>query len=271
MNNHLQTTTVDLANFLNKHLPTLSENWWSQYVVQRLSPPQQRYLEESRFTQLEQLDFAALLRVLDQNWYELSKHTQSPREGRNWLKELQLVRNKWAHRSSQDIASDEVYRDLDTLGRFLKMLGAPSTSIERVEAEKSKVLTKMISPGSTSELKDSRAPASVMPSRAHSQQSKLAAGSTGSLHICERMVESLIYLEKQGFTQQQLSCLHHKSLKGEQETFAASLAYYSDNKNLRKRNTNFADRLIFIANEHKQNDAEFPDLINQALTNWPLA
>lgn len=268
MNDHLQTATVDLANFLGKHLPVLSEDWWNQYVVTRLSPPQQRFLDENHFTQLEQLDFAALLRVLDQNWYELSKHTQAPREGRNWLKELQLIRNKWAHRSSQAIAPDELYRDLDTLGRFLKMLGAPNESVENVETEKMEVLKKMSSTRNSSEFKGSKARAYARPHKDHSQQPKL---SSESLHTCERMVKSLVYLEEQGFTQQQLSSVHHKHLKGEQETFAASLAYFSDHKNLQKRNTDYAERLIFIANKHKKNDSDFPDLINQALNQWPLA
>jgi ATP-dependent helicase HepA len=33
---------------------------------------------------LAQLDFAALLRVLDQNWHELSCRFSLPREGGNW-------------------------------------------------------------------------------------------------------------------------------------------------------------------------------------------
>jgi hypothetical protein len=37
---------------------------------------------------LRQLDFAALLRVLDQNWYELTNALRLPREGRTWGKEL---------------------------------------------------------------------------------------------------------------------------------------------------------------------------------------
>jgi Swt1-like HEPN len=44
---------------------------------------------------------AALLRVLDQNWFELSNMLRLPREGRTWVKELQTVRNKWAHISSE--------------------------------------------------------------------------------------------------------------------------------------------------------------------------
>lgn len=39
--------------------------------------------------------------MLDQNWYELSARLSLPREGRNWVKELQSARNTWAHLSAQ--------------------------------------------------------------------------------------------------------------------------------------------------------------------------
>lgn len=64
--------------------------------MDRLSFQQQRTVEERGVASLRQLDFAALLRILDQNWYELSNILNLPREGRNWVKELQTVRNKWA-------------------------------------------------------------------------------------------------------------------------------------------------------------------------------
>ena len=100
-------------------------------------------VREHELTRLDQLDFAALLRVLDQNWHELSQAPGLPREGRTWVKELQTVRNKWAHLSVQAIAPSEVYRDADTLGRLLYILVAPSESIAAVEAAKTDALASM--------------------------------------------------------------------------------------------------------------------------------
>src|SRR5947209_396125 len=118
MHDVIVSSTPELARFLAAKLPALSTDWWQKHVVQRLSFQQQRMVQERGIRGLQQLDFAALLRVLDQNWYELSNSAALPREGRNWLKELQLVRNKWAHRSGEAIPPGEVYRDADTLGRF---------------------------------------------------------------------------------------------------------------------------------------------------------
>jgi ATP-dependent helicase HepA len=94
------------------------------------------------------LDFAALLRVLDQNWYELSAKLSLPREGRNWVKELQTVRNKWAHLSAAAVPPSETYRDADTFGRLLEMLGASPDSLSTVELIKNAAVQQLASKAS---------------------------------------------------------------------------------------------------------------------------
>ena len=145
MNDLLKSATSELERFLSESLPALADDWWKKHVVDRLSFQQQRLAQERNFTALRDLDFAALLRVLDQNWFELSSSRSLPKEGRNWVKELQTVRNKWAHLSSQGIPNSEVYRDADTLGRLLAMIGASSEMMEAVEAFKANTLTLLAS------------------------------------------------------------------------------------------------------------------------------
>ena len=136
MQNELQLSTSDLAAFLESKLPSLSDKWWSKYVLERLSFQQQRFVEERRISNLRELDFAALLRIFDQNWYELSSITSLPREARNWVKELQTVRNKWAHMGAEKPPASELYRDADTLGRLLTMINANQKSVEAVQTLK---------------------------------------------------------------------------------------------------------------------------------------
>lgn len=140
---HLKNTTVPLALFLSEQLPKLSANWWQQLVIDKLSFQQQRTTAERRVSSLQQLDLAALLRVLDQNWFQISEALRWPREGRNWVKELQTVRNRWAHLSSESLAHSEVYRDADTLSRLLGLIGANSSLVRDVEIEKQRALTAM--------------------------------------------------------------------------------------------------------------------------------
>jgi hypothetical protein len=134
MNDLLNLATTELARFLGKTLPTIKDDWWQKHVLDKLSFQQQRILSERNQNSLDQLDFAALVRVLDQNWYEISNAVQLPREARSVVKELQSVRNKWAHLSSEEMPPSEVYRDADTLGRLLGMIGATQLSLDAVGA-----------------------------------------------------------------------------------------------------------------------------------------
>lgn len=143
MNELMRYAAADLARFLEVNLPRITEDWWRQLVLDRLSFQQQRMVQERGYDQLDRLDFAALLRVLDQNWYELSNELPLPREGRSWVKELQTVRNKWAHLSSQAVPPSETYRDADTLGRLLEMVSASPTSLSAVESVKNFSLWEM--------------------------------------------------------------------------------------------------------------------------------
>ena len=146
MHQLIRTATVELAAVLATHLPALGKAWWETHVVDRLSFQQQRTVEERGLANLEQLDFAALLRILDQNWYELSQALTLPREGRTWVRELQSVRNRWAHLSASPVLAEDVYRDADTLARVLDMLGAAPHSVAAVEAVKRDALSDLAAP-----------------------------------------------------------------------------------------------------------------------------
>jgi hypothetical protein len=145
-----QIATAELVRFLGSKLPDISSNWWQEHVVERLTLQQQRMVQERGYGTLEELDFAALLRVMDQNWYELSNALNLPRECRTWIKELQTVRNKWAHLSAEAMPESEIYRDADTLGRLLKAIGATPASLKAVESTKGAALAAMARSGRSS-------------------------------------------------------------------------------------------------------------------------
>ncbi len=143
MNDILVLATAEFERFLRQTLPAVREDWWQKCVVDRLSFQQQRYIEERDGRDLRDLDLAALLRVLDQNWYDLQGAATLPREARSWVKELQVVRNKWAHRSSREILPDELYRDADTLSRLLTVLGANSETLSQIEDVKTSAIAQL--------------------------------------------------------------------------------------------------------------------------------
>ncbi len=145
MNDLLHGATAVLARFLQRVLPPLSPDWWRSRVADRLTDQQQRTVREQGYKSLEQLDLSALLRVFDQNWYDLSAALSLPREGRNWVKEMQAVRNRWAHSSPEPVPASQVYRDADTLGRLLELIGADQGLTRAVNEAKAAAVVAMAS------------------------------------------------------------------------------------------------------------------------------
>lgn len=116
MQEHLSTLGVAAKRFLAMHLPKLGDGWWERGVVSALSYQQRQLAAERGWSSLEELDLAALLRVIDGNWDFFRQQRVLGYEVRNWLKEAGSVRNRWAHEPpgvGRDPRRD--YRDLDTL------------------------------------------------------------------------------------------------------------------------------------------------------------
>ena len=129
-----------LASYLDRLLPSLFDDWWKNAVLDNLSFNQQRRVEQKGIFSLSSLDLAALLRVLDRNWYEISMRMKLPPEARHYVKEMQTIRNKWAHASAEGFPLDDVYRDLDTLQRFAKVIEAEETFIQEIREAKASLL-----------------------------------------------------------------------------------------------------------------------------------
>src|ERR1035437_4085376 len=83
-----------LRGFLDEVLPTLSSSWGADLVVPNLSFQQRRAVETRRITVLSGLDLAALLRILDSNWYAIADRLVLPNEARHYLKEMRTVRDR---------------------------------------------------------------------------------------------------------------------------------------------------------------------------------
>lgn len=142
LNNLIQKVTVSLADYLEKVLPSLFEDWWNQAVVNNLSFQQRRRMEQRGLSSLGALDLAALLRVLDQNWYQISNKLGLTAEARHFVKEMQTIRNRWAHATTEGFPLDDMYRDLDTLQRFATVIGADDTLVQEVRSSKTALLAK---------------------------------------------------------------------------------------------------------------------------------
>lgn len=143
MNKLLQASSIIIATWLEERLPSLGADWWQENVVNRLTFQQQRLVEERCIRRLTGLDLAAILRVLDQNWNQLADVKPLPREARNWVKELQSTRNRWAHAPAGGVAATDAFRDADTLERLLTVVGASQDLIESLSTFKAETLGRL--------------------------------------------------------------------------------------------------------------------------------
>ena len=136
----LNKVAIKLAVFLEQVLPTLFDDWWNKAVLNGLSFHQKQHIEQRNITNLNGLDLAGLLRVLDQNWYQISTKLNLTSEARHFVKEMQTVRNRWAHANTEGFSTEDVYRDLDTLQRFSLVIGADEKLIQELRNTKSELL-----------------------------------------------------------------------------------------------------------------------------------
>lgn len=146
-NSPLDLLAQGCLRFLFEQLPSLSSDWWETCVVRQLTYQQQQHLQQSGLTRLDQLDLAALLRLLDQNWYELSSRNRWPLTVRNWIKESQTIRNRWAHAPTGGLSDEDIYRDLDTLERIQTLLGSADADLDSLRTEKERLMARMAGVG----------------------------------------------------------------------------------------------------------------------------
>jgi molecular chaperone DnaK (HSP70) len=140
----LREAQIACTALLQESLPGIGgTDWWRRTVKWRLSVPQERALDERGITELSGLDLAALLRVLEKNWYELSTHLRLPREGRALINEVRNIRNRFAHESLAGTPAHDLYRDADTLCRFLALVRAGSGAIATAERLRDRLLQGM--------------------------------------------------------------------------------------------------------------------------------
>lgn len=139
----LNDTARALRQLLESHLPSASADWWKSCVLDNLSFQQRRLAEEKGISSLDGLDLAALLRVTDQNWNEISAVKRLPVETRNWLKEAQTIRNRRAHLPPSGLPPADVYRDADTLHRLITAIGADGEAIARADEVRGQALKQM--------------------------------------------------------------------------------------------------------------------------------
>ena len=143
MQSYLDETSKILSSWLEKELPDLSQdNWWKYNVIAKLSYAQGDLVNRKGIKELSKLDLAALLRILDKNWDELVYRGKINKyEGRHFLKEMQDVRNRRAHKPAAGYEQDQIFRDFDTIERFLELIGANEDLVSQIYEAKMSIFS----------------------------------------------------------------------------------------------------------------------------------
>lgn len=129
----LLKSKIKLASWLEEKLAKLDADYWRNLVIPKVSYNQKQMIDRKRSTKLSQLDLAVLLRVLNKNWDDLAYKFNIEDRVRNYLNELQDIRNRYAHMSDYPNGEDFA-RDVDTLARFLEGIGVDEEFVKQVKA-----------------------------------------------------------------------------------------------------------------------------------------
>lgn len=130
-----------LSLFLDKTLSKINKNWWDINIIP--------YLSENQFTSINNhaekstmiFDIAAMLRILDKNWFPISDKFNYSKDKLNYVKEMQTIRNRWAHVSVSGIKIEDIYRDLDTMKRFSELIHVPDEFLCELKKQKDNLIS----------------------------------------------------------------------------------------------------------------------------------
>ncbi len=122
---------------LEEILPQIGgKDWWQDCVVGKLSYQQQQLVTKGEVSGLTDLDFAAAIRVLEKNWYEVADKAGFLNNKKTLVRQMADMRHRLAHESvSRKQSANDRYRDLDTLKRYLEMLKADADTLSKLDAE----------------------------------------------------------------------------------------------------------------------------------------
>ena len=120
MHEYLHIAAKELCAWLGEMLPRVGDDWWQVCVIDNLSFTQKKFALEKGYSNIEDLDLAALLRVADKSWYDMRSFAYLPTRDRQCVRDMVKVRNNWAHVSGSIADKDIVLRDLDTILAFFE-------------------------------------------------------------------------------------------------------------------------------------------------------
>ena len=192
-NDLLQASASTLSRFLQDSFAEHSgaQDWWQARVVRSLSTAQAGQVRARNLTKLEQLDLAALLRIFQQNFSELSYWRKLPQESKTLSYLVIDLRNAEAHSPThgEELDAEAAWRAADAVLRFVGHLGAEPEITAQIGAARTAALRLLASaqfgsaptPSPTSPTASAPVEATPPPPRSVQTQAAAAGSSVASL------------------------------------------------------------------------------------------
>ena len=134
MNGYMFQLNKRLGTWLEKKLPKITDNWWDELVINNLSYLQRETVFKNDIHEISGLDLAAILRVLDRNWFVITSQFFINNRERGNIRAMQEVRNTWAHITPNDISKERVIQDVNTIIALMQAFDASMKETRDMEA-----------------------------------------------------------------------------------------------------------------------------------------
>ena len=124
MNEYMFRLNQQIGSWLEKKLPKITDDWWQDLVFNNLSPLQRETVLRNDIHEIKGLDLAALLRVLDRNWFVITSTFFINNKERGNIRTMQEIRNTWAHITPNDISKARVIDDVNVIIALMQAFDA---------------------------------------------------------------------------------------------------------------------------------------------------
>ena len=124
MNEYMFRLSQQIGSWLEKKLPRITDDWWDELVFNNLSQLQRDTVIRNDINEISGLDLAALLRVLDRNWFVITSTFYINNRERGNIRTMQEIRNIWAYITPIDINPARVIDDVNVIIALMQAFDA---------------------------------------------------------------------------------------------------------------------------------------------------
>lgn len=142
---YLHRASQVLVEWLGKVLPQITDDWWNECVLDRLSRRQRENAIVNGIKALSDFDLAAILQIVDRNWYGICNFISFTVSERELIRDMRRVRSNWIHCEETLPGKDSILHDVEILIRFFGLFSTVEENIKQLEEFRSNIENENVS------------------------------------------------------------------------------------------------------------------------------